>query len=370
MTPEIGKTFGVRQRARQTIHGMRPVRNVDAAALLELFLVYGVAAILGIRIYLELTGFPQVGGDGLHIAHMLWGGMLLLISVVLLVAFLGKSVVRLGAILGGLGFGIFIDELGKFITSDNNYFFRPTFALIYIIFVVLFLVFRMIDRRKTLTQQEALVNALDIVKELVRHDLDSKERQQALMLLTQSDQRDPIVVALQQTLEHATPAPNKLPDPAVRLARWGHAVYLRIIRQHWFAGALVALFALLAVSDVLSLITTIISDPHFTPGEPSLSFTDWGDMISSGTFAGLVAAGISQLRRSRVAAYQWFRRAMLVSIFFSQVFLFYSEQLVAMVGLVVNLLLLGALNYTIGEEEEGAQAIPVAGAATSTPVHV
>jgi hypothetical protein len=370
MSSPLGHPLSARSRAQQTLRGLRPVRNVDSGSLLELFLVYAVAAILGIRIYLELTGYPQVGGDGLHIAHMLWGGLLMLISIVLLVAFLGKSNVRLAAILGGLGFGIFIDELGKFITTDNNYFYRPTFAIMYIIFVALFLVFRVIDRRKTLTQQEALVNALDIMKELVRHDLDNKEKQQALALLAQSNRNDPIVVSLQQTLEHATPAPNKLPDPAVRLARWGHHLYLQIIGQSWFAGALIALFALLAISDVLSVITTIISDPHFKPGAPNLSFTDWGDMISSGVFAGLVAAGIAELRHARVTAYHWFRRAILVSIFFSQVFSFYSEQLVAMVGLVFNLLILGALNYTISEEEEGAQTIPVARNAPSSPVRV
>src|SRR5262245_17887202 len=130
--------------ARAVVRGFRPVRNVDGGALLELILVYAVATILCIRVYLELTGYPKIGGDGLHIAHMLWGGLLMLIALVLLIAFLGKGTVRLGAIAGGLGFGLFIDELGKFITNDNNYFYRPTFAVMYVIFVLLFFSFRFV----------------------------------------------------------------------------------------------------------------------------------------------------------------------------------------------------------------------------------
>src|SRR5262245_9018265 len=140
-------------------------RNIDAGRFLESFLVAAVATVLGVRFYLEATGYPQVGGGGLHIAHMLWGGLLMLVALVMLLALMGKSIQHVSAFCGGIGFGLFIDELGKFITSDNNYLFQPTIALLYIIFVSLFLWFRVIERHRTLSPEEYMINAVELVKE-------------------------------------------------------------------------------------------------------------------------------------------------------------------------------------------------------------
>ena len=43
----------------------RMVRNADLKSLLETFLVSAAASFLGIRLYLALTGYPQIGGHGL-----------------------------------------------------------------------------------------------------------------------------------------------------------------------------------------------------------------------------------------------------------------------------------------------------------------
>lgn len=138
-----------------------PVRNGEVDTLLESFLVVAAVAFLGIRIYLALTNYPQLGGHGLHIAHMLWGGLLMLVGLILPLAFLGGRIRRAAAIFGGFGFGTFIDELGKFITSDNNYFFQPTVAIIYAIFVTLYLVFQAIEDRGARSAGASLARALD-----------------------------------------------------------------------------------------------------------------------------------------------------------------------------------------------------------------
>jgi len=186
----------------------------------------------------------------------------------------------------------------------------------------------------------------------VRHDLDEKEKQQAVALLDDSDPRNPIVVALRQLLTEAQPLADRPPSLPERLARWAHDRYLALVSHRWFSVALIVLFCLLGLADIATVVNIVVSDPDFRLGHPDLSFVDWADMLSSVIFAGLIVVGAFQLPRSRVSAYRWFRRAMLVSIFFSQVFAFYTEQFWAVLGLAVDLLLLAALNYTIAEEKE------------------
>ena len=125
-------------------------RNIEARDQLELFLVSAISSLLLLRFFLFATGYPQVGSGSLHIAHMLYGGLFMLAAIVILVSFIGRRTQRLAAFIGGLGFGVFIDELGKFITRDNDYFFRPTIGIIYAIFISLYLLFNFLSRTERL----------------------------------------------------------------------------------------------------------------------------------------------------------------------------------------------------------------------------
>src|SRR5947207_10073382 len=127
------------------------------ADLLDTFLVSAVATVVIIRIFLEATGYPQLGGGGLHIAHVLWGGLGMLVAIALLLLYLSSTTRLIAAVVGGAGFGAFVDELGKFVTSDNDYFFRPTAAILYALFVILFLATREVRRFRGLSPEESLV---------------------------------------------------------------------------------------------------------------------------------------------------------------------------------------------------------------------
>src|SRR5207244_404332 len=169
-----------------------PLRSADAE-LVDAFLVAAISAVLLIRIYLEATGYPKLGGNGLHVAHVLWGGLGMLVAIVLLLLFLSSTTRLVAALVGGAGFGAFIDELGKFVTSDNDYFFKPTAALVYVTFVLLFLAVRQVRTFRALSPEESLVNAVELAKKLATGTLGAEERDRALQLLAGADQAHPLV---------------------------------------------------------------------------------------------------------------------------------------------------------------------------------
>ena len=76
--------------------------------------------------------------------------------------------------------------------------------------------------------------------------------------------------------------------------------------------------------------------------------------------------GVAHLRRSRLVAYRWLERSVLVSLLLGQVLLFWQDQLGAMVELGWNLLLLGALRFAI-RQEEARLALARASATQSLP---
>ena len=78
---------------------------------------------------------------------MLYGGLLLTFSLICRARLLSPATRPIASVLGGVGFGLFIDEVGKFVTKDVNYFYRPAIAIIYVCFFVLFGVIRWLARR-------------------------------------------------------------------------------------------------------------------------------------------------------------------------------------------------------------------------------
>jgi hypothetical protein len=321
------------------------VRRDDAMALLEVFLVTAVGTILLVRAILAATGWPQLGGGKIHFAHLLWGGLGMLIAIILFLALQGRLWRTLGALSAGIGFGLFIDELGKFITSDNDYFFQPVIAIIYVIFVVLFLLFRWLGSIKHLSPQMALVNAFDYAKEAVLRDMDEGERTKALSLLGHADQSDPVVASLADMLRALDALVKPRTSPLARAKAWGARKYGRLVDRRWFRRLVVGWFVFLSLVSLLGAVY-VVTDASV------LTFAEQGAALSALASGALVVVGIVRGRHSRLTAYHWFERAMLVSILVGEFFQFYAHQFGALFGLLVLLVTFVTIRYMIGEEQK------------------
>ena len=98
-----------------------PVKRTSAEAFILISLTCFGLTVAVTRVYLEMAGYPQIGNSVLHIAHALWGGLLLLLAALLPLILMNRWAFTLSAVLSGIGVGLFIDEVGKFITQKNDY---------------------------------------------------------------------------------------------------------------------------------------------------------------------------------------------------------------------------------------------------------
>jgi hypothetical protein len=342
----------------------RLVRDLHSGSQLDLFLVSAVASVLLIRFYLRLAGYPSVGGTTLHIAHVLWGGLLMLAALVLLLAFLGRASRRWAALLGGVGFGTFIDEVGKFVTRDNDYFYRPAVAMIYVVFVLAYVAMRSIHRRRPPAPEEYVVNALQELEEAAMHDLQREERDRALQYLARAAPEDRLAGGLAAVIRELDEAPSRPPGTAERAAAELLRRYRQLTRRPLFWRALVLFFAAQIAVKLLHVGILVWYPEAGTSLAARLAFMsrrvddyalpEWLQLGSSLLSAGFVAGGILALRRSRQSALRMFQRSILISVFVTQVFMFYRSQWEALVVLGFNLLVLLGLGYMRSHEETEA----------------
>ena len=345
-------------------HALRnPVPRFDSVKQLEIFLISAVVMILVIRTQLWLTNYPQLGGGDLHIAHLLWGGLFMLIAIWFALIYVNRWSRRVAAVLGGIGFGFFIDELGKFITEDNDYFFRPAAPLIYLIFIVLFLVIREVSRRLEMSPSRALANLLDLLPSTVTGEFGPKEKAAAEDLLEKADQDDPRVKAARQYLESVRLAPV---EPPSRFATWLGGVGRRVTAltaRSWFEVATVAVLVFWALISLLGLLEVqydlfgIKVTRETIPGTAG-EVVDWGRALSMAASIVLVGVGTwRMLRGHHQAAYRAYSSALLISIFITRVFSFLEIQFAAVFGLGADLLMLGAIAALAARDREGSRFV-------------
>jgi hypothetical protein len=279
---------------------------------------------------------------------MLWGGALMLVALLLLLSFLDRHIQHLAAVIAGLGFGTFIDEIGKFVTADNDYFFRPAVALIYVSFVVVFLAARGIEGRRPLTEREALANALDLLEGSLDEALEPEDRARIEALLEKAGTDSQLAAVLG---DYLATVPTR-PDVEAwweTIPRWGARRYERLARDPRFERGLTAAVIVYATAAVVASLLVVTTAARSDASE-ALSVAALGQVLSTIAGALLVARGVVALPTARTEAYRWFVRGVLVWLLITQVFIFYQSQLAGLGGLAFDVAAYAMLLYALRRE--------------------
>ena len=331
-------------------------RAVDGAGLLRLLAVTGIVTVLGIRCYLARAGYPQIAGGAFHIAHALWGGLLLLVGLVTTLLFVSAR--RLAAVVGGVGLGLFIDEVGKLVSKQADYFFPLAPALMYLLFAALLVWSALWDRERVQgteavrgqddSREDGTASAAQIAVEAIGAGLTADRRLAAEELLAGRDDR--AARAVRELLDCAPGAP---PDP------WHRTAWRRLVaRARAVAGRprvqdiVFGIFLLSRVAVPISVLVRLIV--LLASGQLR---ADQGALGELGALLGSLAGGLVSAvfaihaarlwRRLPRDSYRWFKASALVDLLVVAVFNFAGNQWTALVFLPVSLAAWALSSWTL-----------------------
>jgi hypothetical protein len=214
----------------------KPVRREGGETYVLYTLLSFAASVALTRLFLELTGYPQLGGSTLHIAHVLWGGLFLFIAALIPLIFANRWVYTVGALMAGIGVGLFMDEVGKFITQSNDYFYPAAAPIIYAFFLLTVLVYLQVRKPKKHSARAELYRALDTFTEVLDRDLEPSEfgsLAARLSFVVESKESEELTALAKELLQFiasdAVRIQTKTPSLFDRLAAWWSGV-----EDNWF----------------------------------------------------------------------------------------------------------------------------------------
>jgi hypothetical protein len=235
------------------------IERENAVRYMMVSLFSFVATIGVVRTFLALTGYPQIGSGTLHIAHVLWGGLILYIAAILPLIYINPRLHMVGAVLSGIGMGLFLDEVGKFITRQYDYFFPAAAPIMYVFFLLIIVLAIMIRRPEKVDGRAELVRALEIVREQLYRPLDTRERAHIEVDLNGVIETDKDVLhqdVARRLLELVRADPRTAPD--IQPAWWERytnqiQVWLTKQRLSWLLGFGMLILGVLTLKNPIQL---------------------------------------------------------------------------------------------------------------------
>ncbi len=258
------------------------------------------------------------------------------------------------------------------------------------------MVTHIIEARSKYSKTEYLANAFDVLQDASIQDLNSDERRVAMQYLRRAGKDNPLVADLHKLLDEIETIPNEKPTIIDKLEDFVKDFYRKVIEFPLFYKGVILFFvssSFLSLVQSIALLNTYLvgvvaflsacilfygvyrsglfklnkfemliigivfgiglffaSDKLPTIEARVLSFTEVGEMVSTTISVILVSLGIFKLKTDRLAAFQYFKYSVLVSIFLTNFFVFYKIQFAALIGLAINILTLAVLEYMISRE--------------------
>lgn len=281
------------QRHYITIYNMETEfgRREDAAESILLMMIWGVGAILTTRLWFKLMDNPEITFGQWHVAHVLFGGLAMMGAILTLIVWRGEIARQRAIIMSGIGWGLFIDEVGKYITRDNDYWFKPAIIFIYMSFVLMYLFYWQLAKRE----------------------------------------RDG--------------------GRGLRLIRWVsktfHLTYNRLLKKKMVMGVLGVYSIYYSIDKVIDAVRIILSREkmasieYFYKTYDFFSRSDvymiWGKIGSDALIALVLLAGWWWIvRKRRLKGLQYFKLGLLINIFLGSIFKFYFEQFSGVFSLILT----------------------------------
>jgi hypothetical protein len=334
--------------------------------LLLMLLSFG-GSVAFTRLFLELTGYPQLGGGSIHIAHVLWGGLLLYLAALLPLIFANRWAYVAGAVLAGIGVGLFIDEVGKFITQTNNYFEPLAAPIVYAFFLLSVLLYFRVSRPVPREPRAELYQVLEAMEEVLDHDLDAQERQELDLRLkgVAQDDRHPAFSRLARELLEFLRSDQLHLAPQVpgRLQRWlqqvarfeqrwltrprlraGLAGGLAALGAYWSAHAVGLLLGGESTARLAEKLSELVAQGRL-PGERGLDLFSLQLVLEGAVGALILLGAVLLLAGIEPWGLTLCYFGLLLTLTGVNLLTFYFEQFSTIVGASVQLLLLLGVSY-------------------------
>jgi len=351
----------------------KPVKRYGAERFLLLTLLSFAASVSLTRLFLQLTGYPKLGSGTLHIAHVLWGGLFLFAASLLPLILANRWVYDVSALLAGVGVGLFIDEVGKFITQNNDYFYPPAAPLIYAFFLVTVLIYLQVRRPPSREPRTELYHALEVMEEVLDRDLDEQERgeidKHLQSITTHAEQHPDLASLANQLLGFLNSQVLQIiPDSPTFIERWRIRINIWASRYIDRSRLRIAIVFGLGVTGILALIKWIVFlSQSLGPDSSRQALADMAAASSVETPTALYwfvarlilegILGISLLTASILITLKQVRRgvnlgyySLLLSLSTVNLLLFYFDQFsTIIIALLQFIVLMGMIYYRKGQ---------------------